>query len=257
LRKYQNKLGVETVTTGDVATRFAGSADLYQDDGRKPWSSINFLVAHDGFTLKDLYGCNAKNNAQPWPLGPSDGGEDNNNSWDQGGVAADQRRAARNGFASLMLSAGTPMLTGGDEFLRSLGCNNNPYNVDSSGNWLGYDLTADQSTFRTFARRLIAFARHIRRSGRVISTAPTPTATGSSRSAGSSRMAASRTARTSPTATITRSPTGSTARSSAIRERDLRRVERLVGRRALHPAVAGCRQEVAPRHGYVQLGRRP
>jgi glycogen operon protein len=157
LRKYQNKLGVETVTPGALAMRVAGSADLFQDDGRKPWSSIDFMVAHDGFTLKDLYGCNAKNNAQPWPRGPSNGGSDDNNSWDQGGNAADQRKAARNGLALLMLSAGTPMLTGGDEFLRSVGCNNNPFNVDSRANWLDYDWTPDQTTFRTFAQRLIAF----------------------------------------------------------------------------------------------------
>jgi glycogen operon protein len=159
LRKYQNKLGVETVTPGDLAMRFAGSADLYQDDGRKPGSSIDFIVAHDGFTLKDLYSCNTKNNAQPWPSGPSDGGEDNNNSWDHGGIAADGRKAARNGVAFVMLSAGTPMITGGDEFLRSLGCNNNPYNLDSIKNWLDYAWTPDQSTFRTFAQRLIAFRK--------------------------------------------------------------------------------------------------
>lgn len=159
LRKYQNKLGVETVTPGDLAARFAGSADLYQDDGRRPWNSIDFMVAHDGFTLKDLYTCNSKNNAQPWPFGPSDGGEDNNNSWDQGGIAADERKAARNGFAFLMFSAGTPMITGGDEFLRTLNCNNNPYDLDSDKNWLDYNWTSDQSTFRTFAQRLIAFRK--------------------------------------------------------------------------------------------------
>ena len=73
------------------------------DNGRAPWNSVNFMVAHDGFTLKDLYSCNGKNNNQAWPFGPSDGGDHNNNSWDQGGDAADQRRAARNGLAFLML----------------------------------------------------------------------------------------------------------------------------------------------------------
>jgi isoamylase len=159
LRKYQNKLGVDTVTPGSLATRLAGSADLYQDDGRKPWNSIDFLVAHDGFTLEDLYSCNGKNNGQPWPNGPSDGGTDDNLSWDQGGSAADQRKAARDGFALLMLSAGTPMMTGGDEFLRALHCNNNPYNLDSDANWLDYDWTAQQATFRKFAQRLIAFRK--------------------------------------------------------------------------------------------------
>ena len=58
-----------------------------------------------------------------------------------------------------MLSAGTPMITGGDEFLRTLNCNNNPYNLDSNKDWLDYDWTPDQSTFRTFAQRLIAFRK--------------------------------------------------------------------------------------------------
>jgi glycogen operon protein len=159
IRKDQNKMGVEVVTPGQLATRLAGSSDLYGDDGRRPWSSINFLVAHDGFTLRDLYAFNSKNNGQPWPYGPSDGGEDHNQSWDQGGAAAEQRKAARNGMALLLLSAGTPMMTGGDEFLRSLNGNNNPYNLDSSANWLSWSWSADQTTFRTFAQRLIAFRK--------------------------------------------------------------------------------------------------
>jgi isoamylase len=156
-RKDQNKLGTDAVTLGELATRFAGSSDLYGDDGRKPWHSVNFMVAHDGFTLRDLYGCNSKNNLQAWPYGPSDGGSDNNNSWDQSGVAADQRRAARNGMAFLALSAGTPMMTGGDEALRSIQCNNNPYNLDSTANWLGWTLNTDQTNFKTFVTRLLAF----------------------------------------------------------------------------------------------------
>ncbi|MBI3650740.1 MAG: glycogen-debranching protein [Acidobacteria bacterium] len=158
-RKAQNKLGVDPVTTGTLATRFAGSSDLYQDDGRKPWNSINFIVAHDGFTLKDLYSYNTKNNNQAWPYGASDGGEDNNLSWDQGNIAADQRRAARTGFAFLMLSAGTPMITGGDEYLRSLQGNNNGYNLDSIANWLNYTWDVDQTNFNTYAARLMAFRK--------------------------------------------------------------------------------------------------
>ena len=157
LRRDQNKLGVSAITPSQLATRFAGSSDLYGDDGRKPYHSVNFMVAHDGFILADLYGCNGKNNSQPWPYGPSDGGSDDNDSWDQGGAASAQRKAARNGFAFLALSAGTPMITGGDEYLRRINCNNNPYNLDSSANWLGYSPTGDQSTFRTFAQRMLAF----------------------------------------------------------------------------------------------------
>lgn len=159
IRQSQNKLGSAAITPGQLASRFAGSSDLYQSNGRAPWNSINFIVAHDGFTLKDLYSCNGKNNQQAWPFGPSDGGEDNNNSWDQAAIAQDQRKAARNGMALLMLNAGTPMITGGDEFLRSINCNNNPYNLDSNANWLNYTLTTDQSNFKTFTQRLIAFRK--------------------------------------------------------------------------------------------------
>lgn len=159
IRQAQNKLGSAPVTPGQLASRFAGSSDLYGDDGRKPWHSVNFVTAHDGFTLKDLYSCNSKNNLQAWPYGPSDGGEDNNNSWDQGGIAADQRKAARNGMALMMLSAGVPMIVGGDETLRTLNCNNNPYNLDSSANWLGWTWTADQTNFKTFSQRMMAFRK--------------------------------------------------------------------------------------------------
>jgi isoamylase len=157
LRKDQNKLGTATVTPSELATRFAGSSDLYADDGRKPWHSINFMVAHDGFTLADLYRCNSKNNAQAWPYGLSDGGSDDNNSWDQSNVAADQRKAARNGLAFLAVSGGTPMVGGGDEILRSIQCNNNPYNLDSSANWHSWTLDANQTTFKTFFTRMLAF----------------------------------------------------------------------------------------------------
>jgi len=159
LRADQNQLGSATVTPSDLATRFAGSSDLYQDDGRKPWNSIDLMVVHDGFTLKDLYSCNGKNNNQPWPYGPSDDGSDDNKSWDQGGVAADQRKASRNGMAFLMLSGGTPLITGGDEMLRSINCNNNPYNLDSTANWLNYSQTTDQANFATYTQRMIAFRK--------------------------------------------------------------------------------------------------
>lgn len=157
LRQAQNDLGVTAITTGQLATRFAGSSDLF--GSRSPWNSTNFMVVHDGFTLKDLYSCNGPNNNQPWPYGPSDGGSSTNYSWDQSGVPADQRAAARVGFAFMMLSAGTPLMTGGDEFLRSLQCNNNPYNVDSIANWLNYSPTSDQSNFNAFVMGMIAFRK--------------------------------------------------------------------------------------------------
>ncbi|PKM16596.1 MAG: glycogen debranching enzyme [Gammaproteobacteria bacterium HGW-Gammaproteobacteria-1] len=159
LRKKQNRLGLATVTTGELANRFAGSSDLYGDDGRKPWHSINFMVAHDGFTLNDLYVYNSKQNNQPWPYGPSDGGDDNNNSWNQGGVGSNQRSAARTGLAFLMLSAGVPMITGGDEVLRTLFGNNNPFNLDSAANWLFWTRSTIEANHEIFSKRLIAFRK--------------------------------------------------------------------------------------------------
>ena len=157
VRADQNLMGVEPVTPGELATRIAGSSDLFGDDGRKPWHSINFLVAHDGFTLRDLYSCNGKHNGQAWPFGPSDGGEDHNRSWDHGGDPAAQRQAARTGLALLMLSAGVPMVTGGDEMLRSQRCNNNAYNLDSEGNWLDWGAAGSEAAFTRFTRGLMRF----------------------------------------------------------------------------------------------------
>ncbi|MBK8068038.1 MAG: glycogen-debranching protein [Rhodanobacteraceae bacterium] len=159
LRKKQNQLGVETVLLSELASRFAGSSDLYGDDGRKPWHSINFMAAHDGFTLRDLYAYNSKQNNQAWPYGPSDGGDDNNHSWDQGGIILDQRKAARTGMAFMLLSAGVPMFNGGDEFLRTQFGNNNAYNLDSAANWLDWSWDTHETNFRTYTQRLIAFRK--------------------------------------------------------------------------------------------------
>lgn len=154
IRQDQNQAGV---TPGWLAARIHGSSELFRPDGRPPSASINYLVSHDGFTLHDLYACNGPNNNQPWPHGPSDGGSQNNRSWDHGGDASAQRQAARTGLALLMLSQGVPMITGGDERLRSQRCNNNPYNVDSPATWL--DWTQPEPAFTTFARRLVQFRR--------------------------------------------------------------------------------------------------
>ena len=157
-RKAQNRLGIENVTPTELATRIAGSADLYQDDDRKPWHSVNFIVAHDGFTLRDVYQCNEKTNSQlTWDKGPSDGGTDNNLSWDQGGDLALERQATRTALAIEMLSAGVPMMTGGDEMYRSQYCNNNMYNVDSAANWLNYDNIKEYPNFYNYSRKLMAF----------------------------------------------------------------------------------------------------
>lgn len=157
LRQAQNELGNMTIRITQDANDFTGSSNLFQASGRSPWNSTNFIDIHDGLTLKDVYSCNGSNNTQPWPYGPSAGGTNTNYSWDQGGAAADQRRAARTGMAFEMLSAGTPIMQGGDEYLRTLQCNNNAYNLDSTANWLNYNWTTDQSNFYNFAQRIIAF----------------------------------------------------------------------------------------------------
>jgi isoamylase len=146
-----------TISIGQDAQDFTGSANIFQANGRYPWNSTNYMDIHDGFTLFDIYSCDNPNNSQGWPYGPSSGGNTTNYSWNQGGAAADERRAARTGLAFTMLSAGTPIMAGGDEYLRSLNCNNNPYNVDSTANWLNYSWTTDQSNFYNFAQRAIAF----------------------------------------------------------------------------------------------------
>jgi isoamylase len=155
IRQDQNQHGTVAVTPGWLAARIHGSSDLYRADGRLPSASVNYLVSHDGFTLRDQYACNAPNNQQPWPYGPSDGGSTDNKSWDHNGDPVAQRQAARTGLALLMLSQGVPMIVGGDERLRSQRCNNNAYNVDSPAAAL--DWTAPAPAFTAFARRLFQF----------------------------------------------------------------------------------------------------
>lgn len=142
-RKTQNKLGVkgEEVTPSELATRFAGSRDLFDRGGRRPWHSVNFIVAHDGMTLRDEYAYN----------------HDGRRAWDQGGDAALQRQAARNGFAIPLVSAGVPMFTGGDEFYRTQFGNDNAYNRDVDWNYLDWAGVKAYQRHFDFARRAIAF----------------------------------------------------------------------------------------------------
>ncbi|MGE5186361.1 MAG: alpha-amylase family glycosyl hydrolase [Acidobacteriota bacterium] len=153
IRQDQNTAG--TITPGWLSDRIAGSAELYNRNGRTPAAGVSYLVSHDGFTLHDLYACSAPNNAQAWPYGPSGGGSTNNYSWDHGGDAVAQRQAVRTGLALMMLSSGVPMLTGGDELGRTIRCNNNPYNLDSFATWLDWSHQGDP--LWTFAQRLLHF----------------------------------------------------------------------------------------------------
>jgi glycogen operon protein len=155
VRQDQNQLGSAQVTMGWLSDRVGGSPDLY--GARGPAASIDYLDAHDGMTLFDLYSCNTKSNNQPWPYGPSAGGDDNNESWDHGGDAAAQRQAARTGMALVLLSAGVPMIEGGDEMLRSQRCNNNPYNLDSPAIWLDPADATRNASFVAFTKELLRF----------------------------------------------------------------------------------------------------
>ena len=153
IRQSLNRLDVVPTTPRDLAKRIRGSADLYG----APSSSLNLLVAHDGMTLHDVFAYDQKSNDQAWPWGPSNGGTDNDLSWSHAGDPARQRAAARAALALSALSAGVPMITGGDERLRTQQGNNNAYNLDSPAMWL--DWSASASPFTAFVTRAFAF-RH-------------------------------------------------------------------------------------------------
>ncbi len=143
----------------EFAQRFTGSADLYQDDGRRPAASINFITAHDGFTLADLVSYNEKHNEAN--LEDNRDGTDDNRSWNCGaegptddpGILALRARQQRNFIATLMLSQGVPMLLGGDEFGRSQQGNNNAWCQDNELSW--FDWSKADSELQEFARKVI------------------------------------------------------------------------------------------------------
>ena len=132
-----------------VATRLAGSSDLYADDGRSPYASVNFVTAHDGFTLRDLVSYNDKHNEANGEHNRD--GTNNNRSWNCGvegetddpEIIALRRRQAANLMASLCFSSGVPMLTAGDERGRTQGGNNNAYGQDNATSWI--DWTPDDA----------------------------------------------------------------------------------------------------------------
>ncbi|GCD88392.1 glycogen operon protein GlgX homolog [Nocardioides sp. LS1] len=127
-----------------VATRLAGSSDLYADDGRSAYNSVNFVTAHDGFTLRDLVSYDHKHNEANGE--DNRDGTDNNRSWNHGvegetdddGIVALRRRQAANLMASLCLSNGVPMITAGDERGRTQGGNNNAYCQDNETSWIDW-----------------------------------------------------------------------------------------------------------------------
>jgi glycogen operon protein len=141
------------------ASRFTGSSDLYQEDGRSPYASINFITAHDGFTLRDLVSYNEKHN-EANEEGNRDGTDDNR-SWNHGvegqtddsAIKSLRARQQRNFLATLFFSQGVPMLLGGDEIARTQYGNNNAWCQDNEISWYRWD-EADADLL-AFTRRLI------------------------------------------------------------------------------------------------------
>ena len=148
---------------GELAERLTGSSDLYQANGRSPFASINFVTAHDGFTLADLVSYNDKHNEANGEDGRD--GTDDNRSWNCGtegptddeSVEALRRKQVRNLLSTLMLSQGVPMLLGGDEFGRTQHGNNNAYCQDNETSW--YDWEHMDAELLDWTRRLIGLRR--------------------------------------------------------------------------------------------------
>jgi glycogen operon protein len=156
----------EGTTLGEFAYRFTGSPDLYfQMNGRRPNASINFITAHDGFTLNDLVSYNDKHNEANGE--DNRDGESHNRSWNCGieGETDDpevlqlREQQRRNFLATLMLSQGIPMLLGGDEIGRTQKGNNNAYCQDNEISWFNWDLVQGNEDLLDFTRELIYFRR--------------------------------------------------------------------------------------------------
>ena len=151
-------------TVSELATRLAGSNDLYAHSGRQPYASINFITAHDGFTLHDLVSYNDKHNEAN--LEENRDGENNNLSWNCGAegptddptIVALRARQKRNFLATLLFSQGVPMISHGDELGRTQRGNNNAYCQDNELTWIDWELTDESKALLEFTRELI----HIR-----------------------------------------------------------------------------------------------
>ena len=145
----------------DFASRMTASGEMFNQRGRRPYSSVNFITAHDGFTLNDLVSYNDKHNEANDENNQD--GSNNNLSWNHGvegptddpEINALRHRQMRNFFATLLLSQGTPMIVAGDEFARTQDGNNNAYCQDSEIGWVNWDLSEDGKALLKFVKRLI------------------------------------------------------------------------------------------------------
>jgi glycogen operon protein len=152
-------------SVGDFASRFTGSSDLYASDGRLPFASVNFVTAHDGFTLADLVSYNGKHNEAN--LEENRDGTDDNRSWNSGAegptddpaVLELRARRQRSLLATLFLSLGVPMLLGGDELGRTQRGNNNAYCQDNEISWFDWLLDPAQEALLAFTRRVIGLRK--------------------------------------------------------------------------------------------------
>jgi glycogen operon protein len=149
----------------ETATRLAGSSDLYDHSGRRPYASVNFVTCHDGFTLHDLVSYNEKHNEAN--LEENRDGESHNNSWNCGAegpsddpaIRALRERQKRNLLATLFLSQGVPMLLAGDEMGRTQQGNNNAYCQDNDISWVHWGPSLDAVDLTRFIQHLIALRR--------------------------------------------------------------------------------------------------
>jgi glycogen operon protein len=149
----------------DIAYRLTGSSDLYEHNGRRPSASINFVIAHDGFTLNDLVSYNEKHNEANGE--DNKDGADDNASWNLGaegptddpGIVALRERQKRNFIATMLISQGVPMLCGGDEISRTQGGNNNAYCQDDEISWYDWNLDEAKSVLLEFTSKLVTFRR--------------------------------------------------------------------------------------------------
>jgi isoamylase len=149
----------------DLASRLTGSSDLYADDGRSAYNSINFITCHDGFTLWDLVSHDRKHNEAN--LENNRDGTDDNNSWNCGieGQTDDpaiirlRSQMAKNHICLLLFAGGTPMVLGGDEFLRTQRGNNNAYCQDNEISWFDWEETSRNSEMVDFFRKAVALTR--------------------------------------------------------------------------------------------------
>ncbi|MEL7162084.1 MAG: glycogen debranching protein GlgX, partial [Bacteroidota bacterium] len=155
----------EDVGVAELAYRLSGSSDLYELSGRKPGASINFVTAHDGFTLRDLYSYNEKHNEANGENNRD--GDSHNHSWNCGvegptddpKINALRAKMQRNLLTTLFLSQGVPMLTMGDEYGRTQQGNNNAYCQDNEISWFDWNWTDEQKLLHEFTRNLIALRK--------------------------------------------------------------------------------------------------